>query len=121
MALFSRKTKKETSIKAEAVASVATPGLGMDLAGVIGKPRITEKASDSASRGVYVFDVPAHANKKMIALAINRLYKVTPVKVAIAAVPSKMRRSARTGKVGVKKGGKKAYVYLKSGDSIALT
>lgn len=121
MALFSKKPKAEKKVATAVVSTEHTPAIGMDLAYVLSRPRITEKATDNAGRGVYVFDVPVRANKRAIALAVTRLYKVVPRMVRVAAVPSKVRRSARTGKVGVKKGGKKAYVYLKSGDTITLS
>ena len=41
-----------------------------------------------------------------------------PTRVNIAKIPSK--RTLSRGKRGVKKGGKKAYVYLKEGDKIEL-
>lgn len=83
--------------------------------------RITEKASMHQAASVYTFDVPAAVTKRDIARAVHALYKVQPVKVAVVKVPSKNVRSMRTGKRGVKRGGKKAYVYLKQGDSITIT
>jgi len=53
-------------------------------------------------------------------MAVKELYKVTPRKITIATIPHKSVRSARTGKVGVKGGGKKAYVYLNKGETIAI-
>jgi ribosomal protein L23 len=53
-------------------------------------------------------------------LAVKELYSVTPRKVAVVNVKSKERRNMRTGRVGVKRGGKKAYVYLKSGETITI-
>ena len=70
--------------------------------------------------GVYTFDIAQSATKRDVMQAIQALYKVKPRKVAVVPVPSKMRRSVRTGKSGVKRGGKKAYVYLKTGDTITL-
>jgi len=40
--------------------------------------------------------------------------------VRVATIPSKTKRSARTGKTGTKKGGKKAYIYLKKGETINI-
>ena len=86
--------------------------------GVLLKPRITEKASDLAEKNVYVFDVSPRANKVLVKEAIKSIYKVDVVRVNITAVPSKAIVSR--GRKGVKKGGKKATVYLKKGDKIEI-
>ena len=78
--------------------------------------RVTEKSSDKAEKGVYVFDVAPRTNKVQIKQAIKNIYKVDAVKVNIAQVPSK--NVIARGKKGVKTGGKKAFVYLKAGDTI---
>ncbi len=117
MALFTR-TKKE---KKEAPATGnSDAGLARNLTYVLRHARITEKATESVSRGVYVFDIATDASKRDVMQAIKKLYSVTPRKVAVVTVPSKKVRSARTGKTGVKSGGKKAYVYLKQGETITI-
>lgn len=83
--------------------------------------RITEKASMLSVGSVYVFDVATSATKRDIARAVAALYKVTPHKVAIVSIPAKKVRHMRTGRMGVKAGGKKAYVYLKKGETITLS
>ncbi len=86
---------------------------------VLLRPRITEKAALGADRaGVYVFEVGENSTKSSIAASVKALYKVTPVKVRVAKIVSKA--VFVRGKRGVKKGGKKAYVYLKKGDKIEL-
>ncbi len=90
-----------------------------NILGVLKHPRVTEKATLSAERNVYVFDVVPEANKFQVKEAIKSLYKVIPVKVNIITVPAK--RIIYRGKKGVKSGGKKAYVYLKEGDKINIT
>ncbi len=87
---------------------------------VLLRPRLTEKAVNMMERGVYVFDVSLRANKVMIAKAVKEVYKVEPVKVAITSIKTKKKRNPRTGKVGIQSGGKKAYIYLKKGDSISI-
>ncbi len=87
---------------------------------VLLRPRLTEKAISMMDNGVYVFDVSPRANKVMVKNAINAVYKVQPEKITITSVKSKKKRNAKTGKMGVKSGGKKAYVYLKNGDSISI-
>jgi large subunit ribosomal protein L23 len=90
-----------------------------DLNSIIIKPRITEKgAVISGANNIYPFDVRPDATKTEIAQAIKTIYKITPVKIAVVKIPSKTVRSRRDGKMGVKSGGKKAYVYLKKGDKI---
>ena len=83
---------------------------------IIKNPRITEKASFSAEKNVYIFDITSSANKTEIKKAIFTLYKVKPVKVNVLPVPKKNIMSK--GKVGVRGGGRKALVYLKKGDKI---
>lgn len=113
MSLFSKKQKTETK--------PTTPSVGggkADLSWVLIKPRITEKSTDVSQVRAYVFNVATDANKREIAQAFAQVYKVFPAKVRVTAIQSKAVRNARTGKSGVKSGGKKAYIYLKVGDSI---
>jgi large subunit ribosomal protein L23 len=83
---------------------------------IIKNPRITEKASLVAQNNTYIFDVAVDATKKAVAFAVESQYKVVPVKVNIVRYPSK--RVFTRGKSGSRGGGKKAYVYLKKGDTI---
>lgn len=86
---------------------------------VLLRPRITEKAALSADRNnVYVFEVDENATKPSIAASVRALYKVTPVKVRTTKIAPKA--VFVRGKHGVKRGGRKAYVYLKKGDKIEL-
>ncbi len=117
MALFSRTTKKTESKKVEKSEAPASISLRKD---VLRAPRITEKASLVQQKGVYVFDVAPDATKRDIIAAVKQAYKVTPVAVRMVNVPEKSVRHMKTGRYGVKAGGKKAYVSLKSGDSITL-
>lgn len=93
-----------------------------DLTWVLKHPRVTEKAAFSAEEGVYVFEVSKDATKIDIALAINEVYKVSPIAVNIAKIPAKKvtRRKANGIKSGYKPGRKKAYVYLKKGETIEI-
>jgi large subunit ribosomal protein L23 len=83
---------------------------------LIKNPRVTEKASNAYEHNVYTFDVTDSANKTELKKAIFELYKVKPVKVNILPVPRKNIISK--GKAGVRGGGRKALIYLKSGDKI---
>lgn len=83
---------------------------------VIRNPRVTEKAAHVSDDRVYTFDLYPSATKIDIVKAIKEIYKVTPVKVNVVAIPTK--RVFRQKHIGVKRGGRKAYVYLKKGDKI---
>lgn len=85
---------------------------------VLLRPRITEKASFAVENRTYVFEVKPDATKHDIAHAVEHYYKVKPVKVNLVKIPSKKRRSRNRKTFGVSAVGKKAYVYLKEGDSI---
>ncbi|MFA6354974.1 MAG: 50S ribosomal protein L23 [Candidatus Paceibacterota bacterium] len=80
--------------------------------------RVTEKAALAAERGAYTFNVEDNANKNEIKKAIKLIYGVTPLRVTITQITAK--KVVRRGKVGMKKGGKKAVVYLKKGDKITI-
>lgn len=118
MALFSRKKKEETK-EAPAVAPVAN-AVGGTLAHILIQPRITEKATLATGMNVYVFDVIPSASKQQIKAAVQSAYKVAPRKVRVVRVPTKSVRNMRTGQVGTKQGGKKAYVYLGKGETITI-
>lgn len=83
---------------------------------VISNPRITEKAAHISDNRVYTFDVYPKATKIDIVKAIKEIYNVTPIRVNVLAIPTK--RVFRAKHIGVKRGGRKAYVYLKKGDKI---
>lgn len=117
MALFSKKTTPKTDVPAKAEASVSVP---INLESVLVRPRITEKGTDKIAQGAYVFDIDPRATKKLVAAAIAKTYSVTPRKIAIVNNRAKTVRNARTGKYGKTSGNKKAYVYLKKGDSITV-
>lgn len=120
MALFSRKndTKKKPVAKGEAVK--AAPSAGRDLASVLVKPRVTEKAMQGAEKNVYTFEVSRTATKFSVRDAVAKFYGVTPVKVNIVNKSPRQFKSRARGRSATTRGMKKAYVYLKKGDSISL-
>ncbi len=83
-------------------------------------PRITEKGAYLAEAGAYVFNVAKNANKKAIAAAVKEIYKVSPRKVTLLAIPRKHVMTRGTNRIGTTAGGKKAYVFLKKGEKIEL-
>jgi large subunit ribosomal protein L23 len=87
---------------------------------ILRSPRITEKAAHMAQKGTYVFDVAIDATKAGIAAAVREVYKVTPRKVTLVAIPRKMVVTRGTNRKGMTRGGKKAYVFLKKGDTIEI-
>lgn len=127
MALFSRnketkETKKdagstEATAKKTARASLPTD---RDLSAVIVKPHITEKAVKQGEQNVYTFIVHKDATKYDVRDAVTELFKVTPVKVNIVNKAPRTYMSRSRGRRVSQKGQKKAYVYLKQGDSIEL-
>ena len=59
---------------------------------VLKRPRVTEKATLLAERSdkkAYTFEIDAHANKAEVAIAIKKLFGVTPAKIAITINPRK--------------------------------
>ncbi len=83
------------------------------------RPRITEKGTDVMQKhNAYLFNVEIDATKGEIAHAVEVLYGVTPLKVR--TVPVKSKEVFVRGKYGSTARGKKAYVYLKKGDTIAF-
>lgn len=84
---------------------------------IIIRPYITEKSGLLAEKRVYTFEVAPSANKVTIAQAIASIYKVVPVKIAVITIKPHVRLF-KNRKQGKTSGAKKAYVYLKEGDSI---
>ncbi len=85
---------------------------------IIKNPRVTEKASFNFEKNVYTFDVMKSATKSDIKKAIFALFKVNPVRVNVVSIPK--QETKFKGRVSMKDGGKKAYVYLKEGDKIEI-
>ncbi len=85
---------------------------------IIYSPVVTEKSSELASHGVYVFKVAKSANKVQIKNAIESLFKVKVKSVNTLNTKSKKKRVGRyTGKT---KTYKKAYVTLENGQAIEI-
>jgi len=120
MGLFTSDDKKTEKGAAPVPAQDLRPAVPADLGRILRHPRITERAVIGHEKGVYVFDVAPDANKKQIEAAVRALYKVEPRKVNIVTLPYKRKRNARTGQYGMAGGGKKAYVYLKEGETISV-
>lgn len=86
------------------------------------RPRLSEKTYGLATtKTVYVFDVPANANRQIVAAAVAAQFEVTVLSVNIAVVKGKAKRTIRKGGraiAGQRSDTKKAYVTLKEGDKL---
>lgn len=128
MALFSKTkktTQKETPVVKKAVVKAPVVvsekiSVPLDISAVLVRPHITEKATDGIEKGVYVFDIDPRATKLSVRSAIVKTYAVTPRAVRIVNKKAKAVRNARTGRKGRTSGSKKAYVYLKKGETITV-
>ncbi len=120
MALFSRKTpaKKTASVKKSDAAVV--PTVERDLSGIIRSPRITEKAMRNSEKNVYTFEVARTATKFDVRDAVKKFFNVTPVKVNIVNKAPRQFKTTNNRRTKTEHGMKKAYVYLKKGDTISL-
>lgn len=81
---------------------------------VLRRPLVTEKSNYQVNKlHQYVFEVAADANKTMVKDAIEKLFKVTVVRVNVLKVPAKRTRRSRSRRVGVRNSGyKKAIITL---------
>jgi len=109
----------EKKVAAKPAMSNALP-TDYDLAGVLVQPHVTEKTVGMGEKNVYTFIVRSDATKYLVRDAITSLYSVTPVKVNIVNKAPRQYMSRKKGRRLTEKGMKKAYVYLKDGDSISL-
>lgn len=86
------------------------------------RPRLSEKTFGlAAANTVYVFDVPASANKHTVAAAVAAQFEVTVINVNISNLKGKAKRTVRKGGravSGQQSDRKKAYVTLKEGDKL---
>ena len=110
------KDKAEKKIQPKAASSKALADSRLET--LLKAPWMSEKALIGTERGVYVFDVTRAATKPEIKKAVERIYKVVPVKVTITNLPGKTKALRSKRGVGTRAARRKASVYLKKGDSI---
>jgi large subunit ribosomal protein L23 len=125
MALFSRKKEAGTTQPTETAVAVVVPKkkalkTDCDLSAMIKGPRITEKSVRLGEANVYTFAVAKNATKFLVRDAVKALYGVTPVKVNIVSKRPALRLKGSQNRMVKEAGEKKAYVYLKKGDTINL-
>jgi large subunit ribosomal protein L23 len=89
-----------------------------DLADLILKPIVTEKATLLLEQNKYVFDVVLKATKTDIKAAIESSFNVKVTKVNTLRSPRKKKRVGRF--LGYKPQYKRAIVTLQEGDTIVL-
>jgi ribosomal protein L23 len=121
MALFSKKTKKTDTTAVVAAGTTQKSSSASSYAHVLRHARITEKATMNELSSVYVFDISPRATKRDVIRAVQSIYNVTPRMIRVSSIPTKSTRNQRTGVTGTKRGGKKAYVYLKRGETISIS
>jgi len=124
MALFGKKKEAvaETKTATPKAQVPAKPSLATDVdhSSVIKGIRISEKSVNMSENNVYTFNIRKDANKHMVKSAVKALYNVTPVKVNIVNKKPVKRTKGLSGKMVHHKGMKKAYVYLKKGETITV-
>ena len=89
-----------------------------NLADLILRPLITEKATLGMENNHYTFEVVLKATKPQIKLAIEQLFDVKVLKVNTSVKARKQKRVGRF--IGYKPQYKRAIVTLAEGDSIPL-
>lgn len=111
------RAKKESGA-VSTVAREAVHALPVHEGQVIEHPYITEKTSTLAAHNTYVFRVARRATRSEIVKAIQRMFKVTVMKVNVMNMPGKKVRVGRhEGRVP---GFKKAMVTIKEGEKIDI-
>ena len=81
-------------------------------------PVVTEKSTNLSELNKIVFKVPDGANKKNLKKNIEKIFKVNVIK--INTITKKSKSKVIRGRIGFKKGYKKAMITLKKGQSIDL-
>lgn len=120
MALFGKKKEAKKEPNAAAIKVATTVATGHNLQSVLVGPHFTEKTVNGSENNVYTFEVRRDATKFQVRDAVKAFYKVTPVKVNIVNKRPALRPKGSTNRMVKVPGMKKAYVYLKKGDSINL-
>lgn len=87
---------------------------------ILQKPVITEKSMKLAANNWYTFVVDKNATKPQIAKVVASQFKVDVLKVAVMNVKGHAKMQRRARKTYQTKGYKKAIVFLKKGQTIAL-
>lgn len=92
----------------------------MKLDYVIKSALLSEKAYNLMENGVYTFLVDRRATKKEIKKAVEAQFSTTVVKVNVLNKSAKSKQVTGTRKKTLSGAGRKAVVYLKAGEKIAM-
>jgi len=92
----------------------------MNSAQVIQKAILSEKAYSLMDKGIYTFLIDKRAGKAEVAKAVKKQFSVDVKKVNISSFAPKQKRIQNTRKTVTVGGGKKAIVWLASGQTIEL-
>lgn len=87
---------------------------------ILKRPIVTEKATQEAPFGRYIFEVDPRANKAEIAMAVEEVFGTKVKKVRTTMVRGKSKRSGRWRKPFKQADWKKAVVELVEGEKIDL-
>jgi large subunit ribosomal protein L23 len=79
-------------------------------------PHVSEKATGLAEKGQIVFKVRSDATKTEVRKAVELLFEVKVVRVAVVRIPAKAKRFGQ--RAGTRQAWKKAYVRLAPGQDI---
>ena len=94
-----------------------------ELRRVVRRPLVTEKSVAGTANSRYAFEVDTQANKHNIKAAVEKIFKVTVLRVNTVSVPARTGRNLRRPTrrpTQTKSAWKKAIVTLKEGDKIEL-
>jgi len=92
----------------------------MKLKSVIKKAILSEKAYKQMEKGIYTFLIDSRATKNRVAKQVFSQFGVDVLRVNMTNIAPKSKRVAKTRKQVKTGGGKKAIVYLKPGQTIAM-
>ena len=84
------------------------------------KPLVTEKSLAAQKQNIYSFEVSPLADKNQIRTAVETMFKVNVIKVRTGILKGVAKRTGRKRLPAKTQTQKKAYVTLKSGQSIAV-
>ena len=107
-----KKATEEIKKEKTGALSKASTFVSKDIIGL----HVAEKSTFLNEKGIYVFEIDPKTNKVIVGRTIKEKYGVTPRKVNIINIPPK--KISFRGKKGMKRGLKKAMVFLKKGDKI---
>src|SRR3989344_1926117 len=95
--IFKKKKQKPVSTKVPTGTPVPSKPkkISGQAYGVLKRPHVTEKATDSTLKDQYIFEVFSGSNKNQVKKAIEDIYGVDVVSVNIVNIPRKRKRLGR--------------------------